>query len=32
MNSNSIAGRIARSAPTPLSGGLLLLLLRPARR
>jgi len=32
MNSFDIAGRVALSALTSLSGGLLLLLLRPARR
>jgi hypothetical protein len=32
MSSVSIDGRLALPAPTSLSGGLLLLLLRPARR
>jgi hypothetical protein len=32
MNSFPIVGRVALSALTSLSGGLLLLLLRPARR
>jgi hypothetical protein len=32
MSSLPIAGRVALSALTSLSGGLLLLLLRPARR
>jgi len=32
MNTFNIDGRLALSAPTSLAGGLLLLLLRPARR
>jgi hypothetical protein len=32
MGSFHIAGRVALSAPTPFAGGLLLHLLRPARR
>jgi hypothetical protein len=32
MNRTAIAGRLALPAPTTLTGGLLLLLLRPARR
>jgi len=32
MSSSYIAGRFALPALTPLTGGLLLLLLRPARR
>jgi hypothetical protein len=32
MSSFSFAGRLAPLAPTSLTGGLLLLLLRPARR